>query len=94
MDVFDRAIRHQQPMLVVEILSAAGCTFDRLLDASPILRMSAIKDVFKGDRTRLVISKDPEEFLGADAFVSNDIPDEAAGLAHSLCFDQFGFASP
>ena len=81
-------------MLVVEIVSDAGCAVNRLFHASTIFRMSAMKNHFESDRRRLVVSKNSEEFLGADAFAGGDIPDEAAGLAHSLCFDQFGFASP
>ena len=81
-------------MLVIKILSVAGCAVNCPLHESAIFGMRALKNHFESDRTRVVVSKDSEELLGADAFASGDIPDETAGLAHSLCFDQFGLASP
>src|ERR1700736_3652245 len=81
-------------MLVVEILSVAGCPGHCPLHESTIFRMCPLKNHFERDRTRVVVSKDSEELLGADAFAGGDIPDEAAGLADPLRFDQFGFASP
>ena len=81
-------------MLVVEILSDAGCAVNCLFHASTIFRMNALKNHFGSDRTRLVVSKNSEVFPGTDALAGGDIPDEAAGLAHPLCLDQFGFASP
>ncbi len=81
-------------MLVVKVPSVARCPVNCLLHESTIFRMSALKNLFESDRTRLVISKNSEEFLGTDVLAGGHIPDEAAGLAHPLCLDQFGFASP
>ena len=81
-------------MLVIEIFSVAGCAVNCLCHEGTIFRMSALKNHFESDGTRLVESKNSEEFLGAEAFSGRDIPDEAAGLAHALCFGQLGFTAP
>src|SRR3984885_12737099 len=80
-------------MLVIEILFVAGCAINCLFHEGTIFRMSALKNHFESDGTRLVESKNSEEFLGAEAFSGRDIPDEAAGLAYSLRFRQFSFTS-
>src|ERR1700684_3141714 len=81
-------------MLVVEIFSVPRCAFNCLFHESTIFRMRALNNHVESDGTRLVVSKNSEEFFGAEAFSSSNIPDEAAGLAHSLGFGQFRFASP
>ena len=54
-------------MLVVEIFSVAGCVVDCPFHESTIFRMSALKNHIESDGTRLVVSKNSEEFLGTEA---------------------------
>ncbi len=46
MDIFHRAIRHQQSIFMVEILSVAGRAIDGLLHGSAIFRMGALHNKF------------------------------------------------
>ncbi len=55
-------------MFVLGVLSVAGCAVNRLLHESTIFRMDALKNHVDGDGTRIFVSKDPEKFLGSEAF--------------------------
>jgi hypothetical protein len=63
MNVFDRAIRHQQSIFIIEILPLPRCAVDRPLHESPVFRMHTLKDHVDSDGARLVISKNSEAFL-------------------------------
>ena len=63
MNVFDRSIRHQQPIFIIEILALAGCALDRASHESAILRMNALQDHVEGDGGRFLVSKYSEAFL-------------------------------
>src|SRR6267378_3036531 len=63
MDIFHRAIRHQQSILMVEILSVAGRAIDGLLHGSAIFRMGALDNKFHGRFRGSVTLEDSEGFL-------------------------------
>jgi hypothetical protein len=47
MDIFHRAIRHQQSVLMVEVLPFTGRVIDGLLHGSAIFRMHALDNQFQ-----------------------------------------------
>src|SRR3979411_1051528 len=63
MDIFHRAIRHQQSIFMVEILSVAGRAIDGLLHGSTIFRMGALDNELYGWFRRRVTLKDSKGFL-------------------------------
>ncbi len=62
MDIFHRAIRHHQPIRMIEVICIDRSTVNGLLHGSTIFRMSALKNHTDGDRGRLVVSKNPKSF--------------------------------
>ncbi len=46
MDIFHRAIRHHQPILMVEVISIDGRVVDVFLHGSAIFRMGALDNKF------------------------------------------------
>ena len=95
MDMFDRAVGHQQPIFVIEILAVAGRAVDGLLHARPIVGMNALKDRVEADRRRLVVAEYPEGLVRPDDFAGGDAPAEAAGAGSGagLRPDSFGSAA-
>src|ERR1700739_2756598 len=81
-------------MLVVEICSVARCAVNCLHHLGTIFRMSTLKNHFESDGVGIVESENSEEFPGTRACSGGDVPDEAAGLAHALCFSQFSLTAP
>ena len=94
MDIFDRAVGHQQSISVIEILPVAGCAVDGLLRARTIVRMNALKDHIEREKRGLVVAKYSESFVRPDDFAGDGAPAETAGVAQSLCFGQICFALP
>src|SRR6266481_9124869 len=92
MDIFHRAVGHQQSVFMVEIFSVAGRAIDGLSHGSALLRMSALDNKFYGRFRRPVTSKDPESLVRPDDLAAGDIPSEAPGAAQSLRFGQIHFA--
>src|ERR1700730_3421265 len=92
MNIFHRAVRHQQTMFMVEILSLARGAIDGLLHGSAIFRMGALDDKFHGRLRRPVTSKYSESLVRPDNLSACDIPSKAASAAQSLRFGQIHFA--
>jgi hypothetical protein len=81
MNVFDRAIRHQQSIFIIEVRPVDGCAVYRLLHESTIFRMNALKNHVEGDEPLFVVSKNSEALLRPEDSAAGDVPAEAAGLA-------------
>ena len=94
MNVFHRAIRHQQSVFMIEILSIAGGLPDGFLHGSAIFRMGPLENKFQGRFHRLVALEDLEGLVRPDDFSARGIPAEAPGAAQSLRFRQIHFAMP
>src|ERR1700730_4020198 len=63
LDVFHRAIRQQQSIFVVEILSVAGRLIDGLLHGGAVFRMGTLENKFQGRFRRPVALEDSEGLL-------------------------------
>ena len=63
MDMFDRAVRHQQSISMLEVLPVAGRAVDGLFHARTIFWMNALKDRGVLDGGDLVVAKHSEMFL-------------------------------
>ncbi len=63
MDVFHCAIRHQQSVFMIEILSVAGGLLDGVLHGRAIFRMGALENKFQGRLCRLVALEDSKGLL-------------------------------
>src|ERR1700739_1109227 len=73
-DILHRAIRHQQPVFMIEIPALAARVIDGLLHSSAIFRMGALDYAFHG-RPRLSVQLEyPKRFIGPEDFSSGSIP--------------------
>ena len=62
MNIFQRTILHQQPILLIIVVSINGTPINLLLHGSTIFRMRARKNHINVDCGGLVISKNPVSF--------------------------------
>src|SRR4029450_13312654 len=90
--VFDRAVRHQQSILEVDV-AAIGLS-DHLPDKIEILRVHALKHQPDRDRSGTVIAEDAERLVGPEMAVVGNAPAEAARQTELLGFGQIGFGFP
>ena len=81
MDMFDRAVGHQQSISVREVLPVAGRAVHGLLHARTIIRVDALNDCFELDGGGLVVAKYSKCFLRPDNFAAAGAPAKAAGVA-------------
>src|SRR5579864_5574046 len=86
--MLDRAARHQQSMLVVEILPGLCCLIDHLPDERNVVWMRARECHFDRRRGFAVVLEDPEALIGPEDFSTRDVPAKTAGEAQCLCFRQ------
>src|SRR5271163_5324930 len=70
MHMFERTIRHQQSVFIIEILPIARCAMKSLLHENTIFWMHALKDHIKSNGERLAVSKNSETFLRPWARIS------------------------
>ncbi len=92
MEVFDCAIRHQQSIFVIEVISVDGSTVNGPLHGGAVFRMGALDNKFQGRFCRSVNLKNTVGFVRPDDFSVGNIPSEAPGAAQSLRFGQIHFA--
>ncbi len=93
MDIFHRAIRHQQSILMVVVISPS-------MDARSMVSCTAARSSgwarwtinSTGRFRRPVTSKDPESLVRPDDLSAGDVPSKASGAAQSLRFSQIHFA--
>ena len=62
-NVFRRAIRHQQSIFMVELFSVARPAIDGLLHGSAIFRMGALDNKLQGRFRRPITSEDSESLV-------------------------------
>src|SRR5512144_2632604 len=94
MDMFDRAVGHQQSISVREVLAVAGRAVDGLLHARTIIRMNALNDCIELDRRGTLELEYSESFFRPDNFTAGDAQAITAGVAQSLSFGQIHFTLP
>src|ERR1700687_4756977 len=92
MDIFHRAIRHQQSIFMVEILSVAGRLIDDLSYGNAVFRMGALDNKFRGRLRRPVTSKDSEGLLRPNHLARGDVPADASRATQFLCLGQIRLA--
>src|SRR3984885_5833279 len=86
--VLHRAVRHQQSILMVELLTFIGRTFNDRPNGRAIFRMRTLNDQFERWFGRLIISKDSKALVCPEYFSARYIPSEAPGLVQPLRFGQ------
>src|ERR1700751_2926291 len=88
-DIFQRSIRQNQPVLLYKITSFANRPNNRLLRATSILRVDSLEKRRIGrDRLLRVETKDAKMFLRPVGFSGGHIPTPAAGMAYPLSLSQ------
>src|SRR6266478_10124066 len=91
MDMFHRAVRHQQSKLMVVVISIDGGTFNCLLHGGTIFRMRALDNKFHGWFRRPVTAEDSEGLVRPGNLSAGDFPCKASGAAQSLRLGQIHF---
>src|SRR5690349_10657709 len=91
-DMFDRAIRHQQAMFKIKILSVLRRTFDGLSHEGRVFRMNPLENKFRGRFRRSVILEDSKGFLGPNELGGGRLPTEAPRMTEPLRFRQVRLA--
>jgi hypothetical protein len=87
-----RAIRHQQPMLVIKVTSIARCPFKCVLDKAYIVGMSSLEyEIGRGLRPGRV-PVNPSGFLGPKQSFRASFHGHKAGATESLRVCQIFFA--
>src|ERR1700733_15408402 len=87
-DVLHRPLRHQQSILMFEVLAFIGRAFNDRLNGRTIFRMRALNDQFDRRFGRSIISKDSKALVCPEYFSARYIPSEAPGLVQPLRFGQ------
>src|ERR1700730_1796585 len=85
-DILHGAIRHQQSVLMVEILPFTRGLVEGRLHGSAIFRMRPLKTQLHSRSRRSVELEDAEGFLRPENFAVRDVPAKAPGLAYPLGF--------
>src|ERR1700730_1322122 len=93
-EVLDRSVRHQQPMLKIKRLFVGCCTVDSLPNKSGVVRMHTVEDDFDRDPGRRVVLEYSVVLLGPDNFSARDVPAKTAGVAKPLRLRQIGLVPP
>jgi hypothetical protein len=72
MNIFDRPIRRQESIFIIELLPLSGCAVVRRLHEGTIFWMSASKNHVNRNGRNLIVSKDT--FLRPQDFSARDVP--------------------
>ena len=62
-DIFHRAVRHQQSIFMIKVIAVDGRMLEGLLHCGAIFRMGALDNKLQGRFRRPVTLKDPENFV-------------------------------
>ena len=92
--MLERPIRHEQPMLEIQVRSTARCAINHLFHETTIFRMNSFQQAIQVGLHRPVVSKDAISFLRPDDFPRGHVPAETAGATQLLRLGQIGLASP
>ena len=87
-----RAVRHKQPVFVLEILVVAAGLIHGPLHVGPIIRMGARDDELWRRRGRRIASENSKCLRCPDDLAGGDLPAEAAGVAQFLGVSEIGLA--
>src|ERR1700730_8292611 len=93
-DMFDGAIRHQQPMFKIKIFSSLRSTLDCLFHGDRVFRMSPLENKFHGRSRRSFVLVYPKGFFRPDDLACSDPPAETPGMTEPLSFRQIRLALP
>src|SRR6267378_6221838 len=94
MEVLDRTIRHQQPMLKIQIRPSLGRAVECLLHELSVVGMNSLHYQLRCRLKRLIILKDLVGFLRPEDFSTRNVPAETACVAQFLRFRQVSFTPP
>src|SRR5260370_8300785 len=94
LQVFDRSIRHQQPMFEIPLLPLARNAFDQLLHSRSVFWVSSFQDHINRSFGCRLVSKYPKGFPRPIDFSGENIPAETPRVAQFLCFGQVRFPPP
>jgi len=81
LQVPDRAVGHQEPMLNIERLFVVRSAIERLPDERDVIRMGAAEHQFDRGHGARVIAEDSIGLFGPEYFVTRDMPVKAARVA-------------
>ena len=91
--MLERPIRHEQPMLEIQVRSTARRAINHLFHETTVLRMDSFQHPIQVGLHRPVVSKDAISFLRPDDFPRGHVPAETAGATQLLGLGQIGLAS-
>src|ERR1700722_18941264 len=90
--MLDGAVRHQQSVLKIKILSVLRCPVDCLFREGQVCRMNAFEYSDNGSCQRRRVVKNAKRFLRPEDLSARQIPAETTRVAESLCFRQVRFS--
>ena len=73
-EIFDRTVRHEQPVFEVKFLALLGSAFDELPELRPVVRVGALEHPLHGRCGRGIVFKDAIEFFGPVDLSAGYIP--------------------
>src|SRR6266403_4824938 len=94
MEVLDRTVRHQQPMLKIQIRPSLGRAVECLLHELSVVGMNSLHYQLRCRLKRSIILKDLVGFLRPEDFSTRNVPAETACVTQFLRFRQVSFTPP